>query len=105
MLVSFELDEVMSISDRILVMYEGKIVGDFKPDEITIEELGLYMAGVKRDESLADKEYDKVVFIERRKIRKAKKPKTRRFKKSDYPSYTMLYARQAKGIMVIEDET
>lgn len=50
LLVSFELDEVMSISDRILVMYEGRIVGDLNPKEITVEELGLYMAGSKEDE-------------------------------------------------------
>ena len=48
LLVSFELDEVMDISDRILVMYEGEIVGDLNPKEITVEELGLYMAGSKR---------------------------------------------------------
>ncbi|NVP23595.1 ATP-binding cassette domain-containing protein [Treponema phagedenis] len=49
LMVSFELEEVMSISDRILVMFEGKIVGDLKPSEITVEELGLYMAGAKHD--------------------------------------------------------
>ena len=47
-LVSLELDEVMDISDRILVIYEGEIVGDLNPKEITVEELGLYMAGSKR---------------------------------------------------------
>ena len=49
LLVSLELDEVMSVSDRILVMYEGEIVGELKPHETTLEELGLYMAGAKRD--------------------------------------------------------
>lgn len=48
LLVSFELDEVMDVSDRILVLYEGEIVGEFKPNEIDVTELGLYMAGVKR---------------------------------------------------------
>lgn len=48
LLVSLELDEVMDVPDRILVMYEGEIVGEFKPDEITVEELGLYMTGAKR---------------------------------------------------------
>ena len=48
LLVSLELDEVMSLSDRILVMYEGEIVGEFKSKEITVQELGLYMAGAKR---------------------------------------------------------
>lgn len=48
LLVSLELDEVMNLSDRILVMYEGEIVGEFTPDSITVDELGLYMAGAKR---------------------------------------------------------
>lgn len=50
LLVSLELDEVMDVSDRILVMYEGELVGQLDPKEITVEELGLYMAGAKRDE-------------------------------------------------------
>lgn len=48
LLISLELDEVMNVSDRILVMYEGEIVGDLDPKAITTEELGLYMAGAKR---------------------------------------------------------
>ena len=48
LLVILELDEVMSLSDRILVMFEGKIVGEFDPKKITVQELGLYMAGAKR---------------------------------------------------------
>ena len=47
LLVSLELDEVMNLSDRILVMYEGEIVGEFDPRTTTVEELGLYMAGGK----------------------------------------------------------
>ena len=50
LLVSLELDEVMNLSDRILVMYEGEIVGEFDPETTTVEELGLYMAGAKRME-------------------------------------------------------
>ena len=49
LLVSLELDEVMSLSDRILVMYEGEIVGELDPKKTTVEELGLYMAGAKRE--------------------------------------------------------
>lgn len=49
LLVSLELDEVMSLSDRILVMYEGEIVGELDPKNTTVEELGLYMAGAKRN--------------------------------------------------------
>jgi simple sugar transport system ATP-binding protein len=48
LLISLELDEVMSLSDRILVLYEGEIVGEFDPKQTTVQELGLYMAGAKR---------------------------------------------------------
>ena len=49
LLVSLELDEVMNLSDRILVMYEGEIVGELDPKTTTVEELGLYMAGAKKE--------------------------------------------------------
>lgn len=55
LLISLELDEVMNISDRILVIYEGEIVGDLNPKEITVKELGLYMAGSKRGVSYGKK--------------------------------------------------
>ena len=48
LLVSLELDEVLSLSDRILVMYEGEIVGELDPKKTTAQELGLYMSGAKR---------------------------------------------------------
>ena len=54
LLVSLELDEVMNVSDRILVMYEGEIVGQLDPKTTTVEELGLYMAGAKRDKVPAE---------------------------------------------------
>ena len=50
LLVSLELDEVMDVPDRILVMHAGEIVGELDPKKTTQEELGLYMAGAKRDE-------------------------------------------------------
>lgn len=50
LLISLELDEVMNLSDRILVMFEGTIVADLNPREVTVQELGLYMAGSKRQE-------------------------------------------------------
>jgi len=52
LLVSLELDEVMDVSDRILVIYEGKIVADVKPKDVNFSELGLYMAGAKPVRSL-----------------------------------------------------
>lgn len=50
LMVSLELEEVISLPDRILVMYEGEIVADLDPDKVSMEELGLYMAGAKRME-------------------------------------------------------
>lgn len=49
LLVSLELDEVMNVSDRILVIYEGEIVGELDPKTTTVQELGLYMSGAKRE--------------------------------------------------------
>jgi general nucleoside transport system ATP-binding protein len=47
-LFSLELDEIFKLSDRILVMYEGSIVGEFDPKVVDQEELGLYMSGAKK---------------------------------------------------------
>ena len=49
LLVSAELDEIYNVSDRILVMYEGEIVGEFGPKQVSKEEIGLYMTGAKRE--------------------------------------------------------
>lgn len=50
LLVSLELDEVMNLSDRILVIFEGEIVADVSARDTTVQELGLYMAGSRKDE-------------------------------------------------------
>jgi simple sugar transport system ATP-binding protein len=50
LLVSLELDEILSLSDRILVIYEGQIVGEFTPD-VPEEELGIAMTGGGREEA------------------------------------------------------
>ncbi len=52
LLVSLELEEVMNVSDRILVLYEGEIVANVDPKKTTIQELGLYMSGAKREEKV-----------------------------------------------------
>jgi general nucleoside transport system ATP-binding protein len=52
LLVSLELDEILSLSDRILVMYEGEIVGEYGPD-VTEEELGFAMLGGTREADVA----------------------------------------------------
>jgi ABC-type uncharacterized transport system ATPase subunit len=54
LLVSTDLDEVFSISDRILVMYEGEIAGEFKPEATTREELGLYMIGARHQNRMPE---------------------------------------------------
>ena len=47
MLVSVELDEIMSLSDRIAVMFDGQIMGERLPAQTNARELGLLMAGIK----------------------------------------------------------
>lgn len=47
LIISSELSEIMSLSDRVVVMYKGNIIGEVKPKETTTEELGLLMAGIK----------------------------------------------------------
>ncbi len=53
LLMSFELDEVMDVADRVIVMFEGEIMGNLDPKKVSVEEMGLYMAGVKREEKTA----------------------------------------------------
>lgn len=48
LLVSLELDEVMNLSDRILVMFNGEIVAELDPKKTNVNEIGLYMSGAKR---------------------------------------------------------
>lgn len=50
LLISLELEEVMNVSDRILVIYEGEIVAELNPKEVTVQQLGLYMSGAERQE-------------------------------------------------------
>jgi simple sugar transport system ATP-binding protein len=50
LLFSSDLDEIFTLSDTILVMFEGELVCKFKANEITKDELGLFMAGAKRNE-------------------------------------------------------
>jgi len=67
LLISLDLDEVFSISDRILVIYEGEIVKNVMTKDITVEELGYYMAGVKKDEKeevdFTEEELEKVISL------------------------------------------
>lgn len=56
LLVSLELDEVMNLADRILVIYEGEIVGELNPRTTTLSELGLYMAGANKNKNKEAKE-------------------------------------------------
>jgi simple sugar transport system ATP-binding protein len=52
LLASLELEEILSLSDRILVMFEGRIVGEYTPD-VTAEELGVAMTGASREQAVA----------------------------------------------------
>ena len=54
LLVSLELDEVINVSDRILVMYEGEIVGELDPKTTNVQELGLYMSGAKKKQKAGE---------------------------------------------------
>ena len=50
LLISAELDEILALSDRIVVMYEGELVGQFLRGEADEYEIGEYMLGAKRRE-------------------------------------------------------
>lgn len=54
LMISLELDEIMTMSDRILVMYEGEIVAELDPKKTTVEEIGIYMAGGRKDRPTLD---------------------------------------------------
>jgi simple sugar transport system ATP-binding protein len=56
LLISEDLDELLSLSDRILVIYEGQIVGEVPPEDERIEEIGLMMAGTKLEGTHANKD-------------------------------------------------
>ncbi|HOK82282.1 MAG TPA: ABC transporter ATP-binding protein [Clostridia bacterium] len=58
LLISLELDEVINVSDRILVMYEGEIVAELDPKKVTLQELGLYMSGAKRQPAFGKQRSD-----------------------------------------------
>jgi len=53
LLVSLELEEVLSVSDRVLVIFEGQIVADLEPKAVSFQEIGLYMSGSRRSEVTA----------------------------------------------------
>ncbi|MGO4927624.1 ABC transporter ATP-binding protein [Fundicoccus sp. Sow4_D5] len=61
LLMSFELEEIMNVSDRILVMYDGKVVADMPANETNEQEIGLLMAGTTFEEVLASRTTDKTV--------------------------------------------
>ncbi|WP_209475442.1 ABC transporter ATP-binding protein [Thermococcus stetteri] len=50
LLVSADLDEVLQLSDRMGIMYEGEFMGVVKPEEVTIEEIGMMMGGIRYEE-------------------------------------------------------
>lgn len=50
LLISADLEEIMQLSDRVAVMFAGKIMGVLEHDEITLEKLGLLMGGITKEE-------------------------------------------------------
>ncbi len=59
LLMSFELDEILDVSDRILVMHDGEIVADIPAHETNEQELGLLMAGTSYEEVLEHRQQQK----------------------------------------------
>ena len=55
-LISSELSEIMSLSDRVIVMYKGKISGEVSPKEVSMAAMGLLMAGIGKEEQDHEKE-------------------------------------------------
>ena len=53
LLISVQLDELIALADRILVMFAGRIMGDLAGEGVSEEELGFMMAGAGRDEAAA----------------------------------------------------
>jgi len=53
LLVSLELEEVLSVSDRVLVIFEGQLVADLSPKAVSFQEIGLYMSGARKSEVTA----------------------------------------------------
>jgi simple sugar transport system ATP-binding protein len=51
LLVSFDLDEILDLSDRIVVLYQGRITGEFASGEVSRSELGLFMGGRTTDDA------------------------------------------------------
>jgi simple sugar transport system ATP-binding protein len=56
LLISEDLDEVKAMSDRIMVMFNGEVMGTVNSDDVTIEQLGLMMAGETAEEVLGTTE-------------------------------------------------
>ena len=54
LIISYDLDEVLAISDRVLVMYEGTIIGSADPRTASREEIGMMMAGIRPEAQVAD---------------------------------------------------
>ena len=51
MLISADLEEIMALSDRIAVLFGGKIVGILSREEATVQKIGLLMGGIKEEEA------------------------------------------------------
>jgi simple sugar transport system ATP-binding protein len=52
LLISEDLDEIIALSDRIAVLYEGRIMGIVERNQATLEQIGLMMAGIPMSEAM-----------------------------------------------------
>jgi simple sugar transport system ATP-binding protein len=50
LLISEDLDELLALSDRLIVMYEGQVMGEVRPQEASVEQIGLMMAGAEKQQ-------------------------------------------------------
>ena len=66
LLISEDLDEILALSDRVLVMYEGELTGEFDPDSATVEEIGLAMAGGERTVIRIERRLEQPLWLSRR---------------------------------------
>ena len=48
LLISADLEEVLSLSDRVGVIFDGEIVAEFTPEEVTLDDIGIYMLGAHK---------------------------------------------------------
>ena len=72
LLISEDLDEIRALADRIVVIYEGELTGEFDPETATVEEIGLAMAGGERDVIAVERRLDAAALADVRRAVRAR---------------------------------